>query len=178
MVSKADQALDERVYQALERQSVPWELTREYTPEPSLLCPRLKTIVNGRNRLRQRIGNQPYTMWLDSDIILPDNALYVLKRHLDDHWQLGAIGCYYGDKEREGKHVGMGAMMIRSFLAKHIPFYAKRPCECWHYCNSIRFEYGFEVCYDYSLRATHLKGEVPALENQPAPTIIRQIGDW
>lgn len=155
MVARNDRAIDDAVIDALYRQGVPFAFYVCPKPYSSNLRTKWRNICSGRNFLRRHI-EPGYVFWLDSDVVLPEGALKALKGRLDRDYNLGAVGCFYGDSDTTGEHVGMGALMVRSWIADRINFRAGRGrCECLNFCRDVR-KMGFRAEYDRSLVAQHL----------------------
>lgn len=158
-VCRNDKPILNEVAFALGRQGV--QILWHVSPQP--YSPRQRyawrNICRGRNELRLK-PETPYCLWLDSDVVLPPDACRRMIDALNADLNLGATGANYGDRDETGAHVGMGALMVRSWLAKRFKFRAGRGrCECRNFAEDVR-SLGFRVEYLPGLFATHLpKGD-------------------
>lgn len=154
-VKRQDSSIDERVIRALANQEIEYRWLVQpcpSAPENDYLG-KLRNICAGRNALRELTTGE-FVFWLDADVILPDVAIPRLIETMERTTDLGAIGCPSSGRD-EGQHVGMGALLVRGDLCRQYAFSPVRPCECWHFCDWLRW-FGYKAIYDYRLPAIHL----------------------
>jgi hypothetical protein len=114
-------------------------------------------ITRARNRAK-RLGEAPFALFLDRDIVLPDNGVEFLVYALCLNPKYAALGinCQWEYRSPVAPHVGMGCLLFHRRILDRIQF-RSRPdvCECY-YCRLDLRRMGYCVDYIPKLRAMHL----------------------
>jgi len=94
----------------------------------------------------------PFVFWLDSDVLLTPYALPTLVKEMKKRKNLGMLGIRY---EPLANHVKMGAVLMKSEVAKEVKWRIDKLCECTNCCNQLTLK-GLKTEYHKTLQARHL----------------------
>ena len=123
---------------------------------------RANAIARARNRAK-RMGSAHYAMFLDDDVVLPQQAIEKLVFALAFNPRYAAIGIDYQGLHQPSPwavHVAMGAIMFIRPILERIHFRTEpSKCECYCCCEDIR-RMGYLVDYLPGLRAEHLNSSL------------------
>jgi hypothetical protein len=118
---------------------------------------RVQTIARARNAARA-LGDAPYVLFLDRDVVLPDAGIEHLLIGLFANPQYAALGINYQDPVAgPAIHVAMGCTLFYRSILERLEFRTvPGRCECLCCCEDIR-RMGYRIDYLPGLRAEHLK---------------------
>lgn len=143
---------------------------------------RRATIVRGRNEGR-RLGNTPWLMFLDDDVVLDDRCIATLLQQLLRRPLHAALAAdYLGESPQrcQSRHVAMGATLFRRAALDHVSFrWTQDLCECQCCCDDLRRRH-WEIAYEPRARARHIPrvpaGSLPEHTSPPQLTPTPQPG--
>ena len=120
---------------------------------------RIEAIARSRNRAKN-LGTAHYVMFLDDDVVLPNDGIKDLAYALFFNQNYAAIGIDYQNIPNQpfGRaHVAMGAVMFLRPILEQIYFRTEpNKCECLCCCEDIR-QMGYLIDYLPGVQAKHLK---------------------
>jgi len=120
-------------------------------------CNRWDTIARARNE-GKRLGQSPWLMFLDDDVVLAPDCVYQLVRNLQRKSLHGALAADYLGEDRLGhvpRHVGLGATLFRRRVLDRIEFrWEDGRCECQCCCHDLRRR-GIAISYCAQAGAEH-----------------------
>lgn len=147
---------------------------------------RWETIARARNRMRT-LGESPYVLFLDDDVVLGTDALAQLTEALDSQSNLAAAAAdYLGEVDSSrrnpqgslvaSRHVAMGAVVFRRKALMTLRFrWEKGKCECLCCCEDLRRR-GLEIAYLVGAPCRHLGPPArPADRINPAKNIVHKM---
>jgi glycosyltransferase involved in cell wall biosynthesis len=105
-----------------------------------------------RYKICQEVDTE-YLFFLDSDVILPPNAVLDLLESFKKRNDLGMLSIRY---EPNADHVQMGATLWKTEIAKKIKWIIDENCECKNAIKSL-LELGLKAEYHNTLQARHLR---------------------
>ena len=159
VLSRSSAALDPRVLNGLRRQQhVALRGHRVVGALRACDPNRWAAIARARNHAVD-LGDSPWLMFVDDDVLLADDAIYELYRGLLSRPRFAALAADYVGESSGGKtaeHVTMGATLFRREALRQIDFrWENEKCECRCCCEDLR-GLQFEIDYLQSARAVHL----------------------
>lgn len=122
---------------------------------------RVAAIARARNRGKYR-GAEPLLMFLDRDVLIPDEGVERLVFALAANRHHAGLGINYQDPvEGPAEHVAMGATLFHRAALDRILFRTEPGCcECLCCCRDLR-ALGYAIDYLPGLRAQHWKPPLP-----------------
>ena len=158
MIIGANRIAKREVLESLNEQGIPFNF---YVQRDTLrLSSKIENIVHTRN-IAKHLGNSPFVMWVDDDMVLPKEGIKLCLQFLLSHPNFGAVGIN-GQKPVTfnpfRNHIGMASILVYRNLLDEITFRFEREtkwCECMCFCDDLRKK-NFLVDYLPGLRATHL----------------------
>ncbi|HET6425601.1 MAG TPA: hypothetical protein VFG20_18065 [Planctomycetaceae bacterium] len=131
---------------------------------------RWQTIARARNTGRV-LGNAPWVMYLDDDVILAEDCIRQLVSELQADPRLAAVAADYNltaSGTGFDEHVGMGATLFRRSALQQIEFRSEASaCECACCARDLRAR-EWRIQYSPIARALHQNPRRPTRTSSPA----------